>query len=178
MDSDSFNDRLDRRALVFMKTLSGHTDDMYLSREWSRSDGFVSFPCCGRNVSCSFSNLVGEICRPVIYDHNQPSINVEEVAPNSVMATFIYFLEAQHADRDCEGTVHADLPFILGTRRVKKKTHILPTAHLARLLVSTTVNGPGGIGGFVLTNASSIMLMGRGSLPDWRRPAAPSPATM
>ena len=76
MDSDSFNDHLDRRALVFMKTqerrlmegMSGHTDDMYLSREWSRSEGFVSFPCCGRNVSSSFSNLVGEICRPVIYD--------------------------------------------------------------------------------------------------------------
>ena len=51
-----------------MEAMSGHTDDMYLSREWSRSDGFVSFPCCGRNVSFSVSNLVGEICRPVIYD--------------------------------------------------------------------------------------------------------------
>ena len=76
MDSDSFNEHIDRRALVFMKTLeqrhmeamSGHTDDMYLSREWSRSDGFVAFPCCGRDVISSFSNLVGEICRPVIYD--------------------------------------------------------------------------------------------------------------
>ena len=40
--------------------------------------------------------------------------------------------------------------------------------------------GPGGIGKFVLTNASSMMLTGRGSLPDWRRHAAPlkTPATM
>ena len=39
---------------------------------------------------------------------------------------------------------------------------------------------PGGTGTSVLTNASSIMLMVRGSLPDWRRHAAPlkSPATM
>ena len=32
---------------------------------------------------------------------------------------------------------------------------------------------PSGIGKFVLTNAPSIMLMGRGSLPDWRRHAVP-----
>ena len=28
----------------------------------------ASFPCCGRKVSSSFSNSVGEICRPVIFD--------------------------------------------------------------------------------------------------------------
>ena len=39
--------------------------------------------------------------------------------------------------------------------------------------------GPGGTVKLVLANASKIMLMGRGSLPDWRRHAAPlkSPAT-
>ena len=38
----------------------------------------------------------------------------------------------------------------------------------------------GGIGKLVFVNAASILLMGRGSLPDWRRQAAPlkSPATM
>ena len=40
--------------------------------------------------------------------------------------------------------------------------------------------GPGGIGKHVLAKASSIILMGQGSLPDWRRHAAPlkSPTTM
>ena len=40
--------------------------------------------------------------------------------------------------------------------------------------------GPGGMGKLVLAKASSMMLMGRGSLPDWRRHAAPwkSPATV
>ena len=40
--------------------------------------------------------------------------------------------------------------------------------------------GPGGIGKHVLAKAASIILMGRGSLPGWRRHAAPlkSPATM
>ena len=40
--------------------------------------------------------------------------------------------------------------------------------------------GPGGMGKHVLAKASSIILMGQGSLPDWRRHTAPleSPATM
>ena len=50
--------------------MSGHTDDMYHSREWSRVTGAASFRCCGRKVSASFSTLVGEICRLVKY--NQP----------------------------------------------------------------------------------------------------------
>ena len=49
------------------------------------------------------------------------------------------------------------------------RTHTRPTIHLARLLVPTKVCGPGGIGKFALTNDSAIMLMGRGSPPDWRR---------
>ena len=76
MDSDSFNEHLDGRASAYVKTqkrrlveaTSGHTDDMYHSREWSRSNNFAFFPCCGRKVSSSFSNLVGEICRLMIYD--------------------------------------------------------------------------------------------------------------
>ena len=76
MDSDSLNEHLDGRALACMKTLkrrlmeamSGHTDDMYHAREWSRTNDSASFPCCGHEVSSSFSNLVGEICRLVIYD--------------------------------------------------------------------------------------------------------------
>ena len=50
MDSDSLNERLDGRALAFMQTLkrrlmeavSGHTDDMYHSREWSRTGDSAS----------------------------------------------------------------------------------------------------------------------------------------
>ena len=76
MDSDSFNEHLDGRVWAFMKTLirrlmeamGGHTDDMYHSREVSRTNDSAFFPCCGREVSSSFSNLVGEICRLVIYD--------------------------------------------------------------------------------------------------------------
>ena len=78
MDSISLNEHLDGRALAFMKTLkrriteamSGHTDDVYLSREWSRTNDSASFPCCGRKVSACFSNLVGEICRLVMYDQS------------------------------------------------------------------------------------------------------------
>ena len=51
---------------------------------------------------------------------------MEEVEPNFVMATLICFLEAQHAERDCEGSMRADLPFILGTWRIKEPTHIRP----------------------------------------------------
>ena len=51
-----------------MEAMGGHTDGMNHSREWSRSKDFASLPCCGREVSSSFSNLVGEICRLVIYD--------------------------------------------------------------------------------------------------------------
>ena len=45
-----------------------HIDDKNSGREWSRFTDVASFPCCGRKVSSSFSNLVDEICRPVIYD--------------------------------------------------------------------------------------------------------------
>ena len=76
MDPDSFNEHLDGRALAFMKTLkrrlmeamSGHTDDMYHSREWSRLKDSASLPCCGRTASSSSSNFVGEIYRLVICD--------------------------------------------------------------------------------------------------------------
>ena len=52
-----------------MEAMSGRTDDKYHSREWSRTTNDVtSFPCYGREASASVSNLVGEICRLVIYD--------------------------------------------------------------------------------------------------------------
>ena len=35
---------------------------------------------------------------------------MEEVDPHFVMATLICFLDAQHAERDREGSMHADLP--------------------------------------------------------------------
>ena len=65
MDSDSINEHLDGGALAFLKILkrrlmeakSGHTDDMYHSREWSRTDDSAFFPCCGRTASSSFSRL-------------------------------------------------------------------------------------------------------------------------
>ena len=103
---------------------------------------------------------------------------MEEVDPNFVMATLICLLDAQHAERDCEGSMHADLPFILGSRRFKvphTSDHSPDTPPGPHKGVET-----GGTGKHVLAKASSIILMGRGSLPGWRRHAAPlkSPATM
>ena len=51
------------------------------------------------------------------YAIDQSRIDVEEVDPNFVMGTLICFLETQHAERDIEGSMHTDLPFIFGTRR-------------------------------------------------------------
>ena len=70
MDSASFKEHLDGRALAFiralkrrlMEAMSGHTDDK------SHTNDSASVPCCGRKVSSSFLNFVGEICRLVIYD--------------------------------------------------------------------------------------------------------------
>ena len=140
MDSDSFNENLDGRALAFMKTLkrrlmeakSGHTDDMYHSREWSRTDDSVSFPCSGRTASSSSSRLVDDSCLPGIRD--QSRTDVEEVAPHFVMATLICFPETQQAVRDGGSSMPTDLPLVFGTR-----TH--PTILLARPLVATTVWG-------------------------------------
>ena len=76
MDSDSLDEHFDARALAFVKTLkrrlmeakSGHTDDMYHSREWSRTDDSASFPCCGRAASSFSSRLVDDSCLPGIRD--------------------------------------------------------------------------------------------------------------
>ena len=51
-----------------MEAMGGHADGMNHSREGSRSEDFASLPCSGREVSSSFSTLVVEICRLVIYD--------------------------------------------------------------------------------------------------------------
>ena len=103
---------------------------------------------------------------------------MEEVDPSFVMATLICFLGTQPAERDSEASMRADVPFILGTRRFSEphtSDHSpgTPPGH-------QNGEGPGGTGKFVLTNASSMMLTGRGSLFDWRRHATPlkSPATM
>ena len=45
-----------------------HMGDTYRGRERSRFTYDASFPCWGRKASSSFSNVVGEICRLVIYD--------------------------------------------------------------------------------------------------------------
>ena len=152
MDSDSFNENLDGRALAFMKTLkrrlmeakSGHTDDMYHSREWSRTDDSVSFPCSGRTASSSSSRLVDDSCLPGIRD--QSRTDVEEVAPHFVMATLICFPESQQAVRWWE--LHA---FGLATRFRNPDTsdHSPGTPPGRHNCV-----GPGGKGKPVLTNAS------------------------
>ena len=51
------------------------------------------------------------------YAIDQSRIDVEEVDSNFVMATLICFLKTQHAVRDSEASMHADLPFIFGTQR-------------------------------------------------------------
>ena len=50
------------------ETVRSHMGDTYRGREWSRFTDVASFPCCGRKVSSSFSNLVGEISRRMKYD--------------------------------------------------------------------------------------------------------------
>ena len=111
MDLDSFNEHLDGRALAYIKTLrrrlvesiSGHADGTYLSRDWSRSNGFASFSCCGRKVSSSFLTLVGEISRLVIYD--QPADHQRGGGASKLRdGNFDLFIEAQHAETDCLGT--------------------------------------------------------------------------
>ena len=73
---------------------------------------------------------------------------------------------------------NSELPFIFGTQRFFENPH---TSDHSPGTPPGPHNGvePSGKRKFVLANASSIMLLGRGSLPDWRRHAAPknSPAT-
>ena len=70
----SLGERLDnfrrpwKRVKRLMEVMSGHTDDMYFSHEWSRSNGFVSFHYRDRSASSSSSRLDDDICLPVIRD--------------------------------------------------------------------------------------------------------------
>ena len=41
-----------------------HMGDTYRGREWSRFTDVASFPCCGRKVSSSFSNMVKRFVVP------------------------------------------------------------------------------------------------------------------
>ena len=124
---------------------------------------------------CAFFSLLwsyGEIL--AFRTVNQPSIDVREVDPNFVVATLILLLETQRAVGDGKGAcalaILCSEPS--GFKNPHMSDHSPPGRHNGV--------GPGGTGKSVLTNASSKMPMGRGSLPDWRRDAAPlkSPATM
>ena len=67
------------------------------------------------------------------YAIDQSRVDVEEVGPNFMMATLIPFLETQRAARDGEGSMHTDLPFVFGTRRLLESTHVRPfTLHTSR----------------------------------------------
>ena len=54
---------------------------------------------------------------------DQSRTDVEEVVPSVVKTTLICFLETQHALSDSEGSMHTDLPFFSGIRRLKEPTH-------------------------------------------------------
>ena len=97
---------------------------------------------------------------------------MREMHPHLVVAILILVLKTQRALSDGERTVHPYFPLILGLWRLDKSTHIGRLTHNGV--------GPGGTGKFVLTKASSIMLVSRRSLPHGPRQAAPlkSPATI
>ena len=79
---------------------------------------------------------------------------------------------------NCESSMQTDLPFFTRVRGLDKTTYVSPFTWCCTWLHNGV--GPGGTGKLVFANPSSIMPMGRGSLPDWRRHTAPlkSSATM
>ena len=95
---------------------------------------------------------------------DQSCVDLGEVDPNSMMATLILFLETQRAARDGEGSMIADLPVVFGTRRFQEPTYVRPFTWYTSWSHSGV--GPGGNGKFVLTNASSVLLINRELLPD------------
>ena len=83
---------------------------------------------------------------------------MREVDPNFVMAALICVPDAQNVEKDSTSTVHADLPLVFKNPHTSDHSPGTPPG---------PHNGvePGGTGKLVLTNVSSIMLTGRGSLP-------------
>ena len=98
--------------------------------------------------------------------------------PYLMMATLIFWTEVEGLVGNCESSMQTDLPIFTRVRGLDKTTYVSPFTWCCTWLHNGV--GPGGTGKLVFANPSSIMPMGRGSLPDWRRHAAPlkSPATM
>ena len=106
------------------------------------------------------------------------STNVRKMNPNFVVAALIFLSEPKHVVRDCEGTMISNWPFGFRARWFQKHAYIGQSPGTPAGPHKGV--GPGGTGRFTLANASSTMLLGRRSLPEERRHAAPlkSPATM
>ena len=73
--------------------------------------------------------------------------------PSFLMATLICLIETKHAEKDCEGSMHAELPFIFGTQRVFENLH---TSDHSPGTPPGPHNGaePSGIGKFVFDERS------------------------
>ena len=95
-----------------------------------------------------------------------------------MMATLTFWTEVEGLVGNCESSMQTDLPIFTRVRGLDETTYVSPFTWYCTWLHNGV--GPGGTGKLVFANPSSIMPMGRGSLPDWRRHTAPlkSPATM
>ena len=94
-----------------------------------------------------------------------------------MMATLVFWTEAEGLARNCEGSMQTNLPFVIRIRELDKNTHIGPfTWHCPWRHNGV---GPGGIGKSVSAKASSRILVSWELLPfDWRHAALlKSPAT-
>ena len=95
-------------------------------------------------------------------------VNKVQVQPHFMMATLIFWTEAQGFVGNCASSMQTDFPVFTRVRWLYKTTYVSPpgTATGAHDGVE-----PGGIGKFVSVKASSITL--RLPLPQGRRQAAP-----
>ena len=96
------------------------------------------------------------------YAIDQSRVDVEEVDPNYMMATLIFFLKTQRAVRDGEGSPCTRTCHSFSEASGLKNPHT--SDHSPGTLLAHKGVGPGGKGKFVLTNGSSILLMNRESL--------------
>ena len=80
---------------------------------------------------------------------NQPRIDVEEVDPNIVVAALICFPDAKRVLGDCDGTMHTNVPLVVGSRWFNEPTCISPPGTSPG---SHKGVGPGGIGMHVLAS--------------------------